>query len=114
VSVKDAPAYILGYTVGNDLSCRYFQIQKNSGGQYFFAKAFDKFAPMGPVLVSAEQYEATAQGRTLTTRVNGLVVQNAEIAKDMIFSPAQILSHMSQGMLICCFGCWEPFERCGP
>ncbi|KAK5047135.1 hypothetical protein LTR84_007078 [Exophiala bonariae] len=100
ISVKDAPSYILGYTVGNDLSCRFFQLPKNSGGQFFFAKAFDKFAPIGPVLVSPEQYEVAAKGRKLTTRVNGSVVQNVEIAKDMIFSPAQILSHMSQGTTI--------------
>lgn len=99
VSVKDATSYILGYTVGNDLSCRFFQLQKNSAGQFFFAKAFDKFAPIGPVLISAERYEASAKGATLTTRVNGSVVQEVEISKDMIFSPAQILSHMSQGTL---------------
>jgi 2-keto-4-pentenoate hydratase/2-oxohepta-3-ene-1,7-dioic acid hydratase in catechol pathway len=97
VSVKDAPSYILGYTVGNDLSCRFFQIQKNGAGQFYYAKAFDKFAPIGPVLISAERYEATNKGRRLITRVNGTVHQDIEIAADQIFSPAKILSHMSQG-----------------
>ncbi len=97
VTQAKAASYILGYTIGNDLSCRMFQLQKNSGGQFFFAKGFDKFAPMGPVLISQKQYEATARGRRLTTTVNGEVVQDVELAKDMIFSPEQILSHMSQG-----------------
>jgi 2-keto-4-pentenoate hydratase/2-oxohepta-3-ene-1,7-dioic acid hydratase in catechol pathway len=97
VTRAEAASYILGYTIGNDLSCRMFQLAKNSGGQFFFAKAFDKFAPLGPVLISQKQYEATARGRKLTTRVNGEVVQDVELAKDMIFSAEQILSHMSQG-----------------
>ncbi|RBA10347.1 hypothetical protein FPRO05_04936 [Fusarium proliferatum] len=97
VTRTEAGSYILGYTIGNDLSCRMFQLGKNSGGQYFFAKGFDKFAPLGPVLISPKQYEATAKGRRLTTRVNGEVVQDVELAEDMIFSPEQILSHMSQG-----------------
>ncbi|GKZ25875.1 hypothetical protein AbraCBS73388_001686 [Aspergillus brasiliensis] len=97
VTRAEAASYILGYTIGNDLSCRMFQLAKYSGGQYFFAKGFDKFAPLGPVLISQKQYEATTRGRRLTTRVNGEVVQDVELAKDMIFSPEQILSHMSQG-----------------
>lgn len=94
---KEAESCILGYTIGNDLSCRFFQLQPNSGGQFFYAKAFDKFAPIGPVLVSSERYEAAAKGRRLVTRVNGVVKQDSEMAKDMVFTPAQILSHMSQG-----------------
>ncbi|SMR55400.1 unnamed protein product [Zymoseptoria tritici ST99CH_1A5] len=100
VSVPDADSYILGYTIGNDLSCRFFQLPNNSGGQFFYAKAFDKFAPIGPILLSTEQYNATAAGRRLFTRVNGKVVQDVEIAQDMIFSPAQVLSHMSRGTTI--------------
>jgi 2-keto-4-pentenoate hydratase/2-oxohepta-3-ene-1,7-dioic acid hydratase in catechol pathway len=97
ISVAEAESYILGYTNGNDLSCRFFQLPNHSGGQFFFAKAFDKFAPIGPYLVSSEKYKATAGGRRLKTRVNGAVVQDVEIAKDMIFDPATISSHMSQG-----------------
>lgn len=99
VSVEDAESYILGYTTGNDLSCRLFQMPDNSGGQFFYAKAFDKFAPIGPILVSAQKYQSSAAGRRLRTRVNGEVVQDVEIAEDMVFTPAQILSHMSQGEL---------------
>lgn len=97
VDPKRARNYILGYTAGNDLSCRFFQLQPNSGGQFFYAKAFDKFAPIGPLLVSAERYDQRAAGARLRTRVNGKVVQDVEIAQDMIFDPARVLSHMSQG-----------------
>ncbi|KAH7014743.1 hypothetical protein EDB80DRAFT_747942 [Ilyonectria destructans] len=99
VSPKDAKGYILGYTVGNDLSCRLFQPPKNAGGQFFFAKAFDRFAPIGPTLISLEVFDG-CPSFTVTTRVNGEVRQMADLQKDMIFSPAAVLSHMSQGTTI--------------
>ncbi|WPB05550.1 uncharacterized protein RHO25_010203 [Cercospora beticola] len=100
ITPAEADNNILGYTVGNDLSCRFFQLPNNSGGQFFYAKAFDKFAPIGPVLVSADTYAKTAAGRRLRTKVNGKVVQDVELATDMMFTPAQVLNHMSQGTTI--------------
>ncbi|KAJ3454105.1 hypothetical protein MRS44_017999 [Fusarium solani] len=99
VSPKDAKNYILGYTIGNDLSCRLFQLPKNSGGQFFFAKAFDKFAPIGPTLISPEVFADNTSTYVLT-RVNGEIRQKADMQKDMIFSPEIVLSHMSQGTTI--------------
>ncbi|KAJ5099942.1 hypothetical protein N7532_006943 [Penicillium argentinense] len=98
VSPKEARNYILGYTVGNDLSCRMFQLPKNSGGQFFFAKAFDRFAPIGPTLISPELFEA--HHFDFITKVNGEVRQNSDLENDMIFAPERILSHMSQGTTI--------------
>jgi 2-keto-4-pentenoate hydratase/2-oxohepta-3-ene-1,7-dioic acid hydratase in catechol pathway len=69
---------------------------EQAGGQFFFAKAFDKFAPIGPTLISPEIF-GDGKDFKLVTRVNGKVVQQVEILKDMIFNPARILSFMSQG-----------------
>lgn len=99
MSPQDADKYILGYTIGNDISCRKFQLPQNSGGQFFFAKAFDKFAPIGPTLISPELF-ANGVGYRVITKVNGEVRQTADITKDMIFSPSKVLSHMSQGKLV--------------
>lgn len=98
VSPAEAESYILGYTIGNDLSCRYFQMPAQNGGQFFYAKAFDKFAPIGPVLVSSTAFRKVKDIK-LTTRVNGQVMQDAAVNEDMIFSPAQVLSFMSQSKL---------------
>ena len=95
VSVEDAGDYILGYTVGNDLTARLFQDPKKNGGQYTYAKGFDYFAPLGPVLVSPAAFEAKA--KNLTTRVNGKVVQDSPM--DFVFSVNQIISFLSQGAL---------------
>jgi 2-keto-4-pentenoate hydratase/2-oxohepta-3-ene-1,7-dioic acid hydratase in catechol pathway len=72
---------------------------EQNGGQFFYAKAFDKFAPIGPVLVSSAVYKNGERSR-LTTRVNGKIMQNVEINSDAIFSPSQILSFISQSKLI--------------
>lgn len=85
--------------MGNDLSCRKFQLPSNSGGQFFFAKAFDKFAPIGPTLISPELFSDGA-GFEVVTRVNGQVRQRADLKTDMVFSPEKILSHMSQGAFL--------------
>lgn len=85
--------------MGNDLSCRKFQLPANSGGQFFFSKAFDKFAPIGPTLISPELFGDGAEFEVVT-RVNGQVRQRADLKTDMVFSPAKILSHMSQGTVL--------------
>jgi len=95
VSPEEAESYILGYTAGNDLTCRLFQMPQQNGGQFFYAKAFDKFAPMGPVLVSPAVFQY-GKGIRLITRVDGEVMQEVDILKDVVFSPAKILSFMSQ------------------
>lgn len=99
ISPSEAESFILGYTVGNDLSCRMYQMPDQMAGQFYFAKAFDKFAPIGPALISPEVF-GKGEGMKLVTRVNGKVVQDSEFNKDMIFSPARILSWMSQGTTI--------------
>lgn len=98
VTLEEAASCILGYTAGNDLSCRVFQLPEQNGGQFFYAKAFDKFAPIGPVLISPEIFQE-GKGVKLITRVDGDVMQEAEILQDMIYSPARILSFMSQSKL---------------
>jgi 2-keto-4-pentenoate hydratase/2-oxohepta-3-ene-1,7-dioic acid hydratase in catechol pathway len=54
---KDIPEdqaldYVLGYTLGNDVSHREWQI-KRGGGQWSMGKGFDTWAPMGPAIVSS-------------------------------------------------------------
>ncbi|KAL6799276.1 hypothetical protein GGI42DRAFT_361234 [Trichoderma sp. SZMC 28013] len=78
LSPQEAKDYILGYTVGLDLSCRMFQLPKNRGPEIF----------------------ANGASFTVVTKVNGQVRQEAEFQRDMIFSLEQILSHMSQGITI--------------
>ncbi|KAJ9335310.1 hypothetical protein DTO027B5_3006 [Paecilomyces variotii] len=100
VTPEEASSYILGYTVGNDISCRFFQLPEQSGGQFFYAKAFDKFAPVGPVLVHPSVFTKSRKEARLVTRINGEVKQDTSFEKDMIYQPERVLSWMSQSTTI--------------
>jgi len=92
---EDPTPYILGYTVGNDVSSRYWQRPERSGNQHGYAKSFDKFAPIGPVLVSTSVIP-DPKALTLRTKVNG---EQRQITKtdDLIFDIPAIIRHLSRG-----------------
>jgi 2-keto-4-pentenoate hydratase/2-oxohepta-3-ene-1,7-dioic acid hydratase in catechol pathway len=89
VDVDDADSVILGYTVCNDVTARDVQI---SDGQWVRGKSFDTFAPLGPVIVTAD--ELGSGPLQLRTTLNGDVVQNGS-TDDMIFNPCEIVSYVS-------------------
>jgi 2-keto-4-pentenoate hydratase/2-oxohepta-3-ene-1,7-dioic acid hydratase in catechol pathway len=91
----EAYNYILGFTVGNDISSRYWQRQPYSGGQFCYAKSFDTFAPLGPTLLHPSQF-STEQTLDIRTLVNGETRQSSS-TKQMIFSVAKIIAHASRG-----------------
>ncbi|CZT25766.1 related to 2-keto-4-pentenoate hydratase/2-oxohepta-3-ene-1,7-dioic acid hydratase (catechol pathway) [Ramularia collo-cygni] len=86
--------YVLGYMCSNDVTARKWQF---AGGntQWGYGKGFDGFAPMGPCLVSTRAIPDPSVIE-LKTLLNGNVMQEGR-ADDMIFSIAEIVSHLSQG-----------------
>jgi 2-keto-4-pentenoate hydratase/2-oxohepta-3-ene-1,7-dioic acid hydratase in catechol pathway len=95
VSESDALGYVFGYCIGNDVSARNFQLSDASGGQYCFAKSFDRFAPIGPAIWSKELVP-DPQKLKYKTLVNGEVMQETETG-DMIWTVKQIIAHLSRG-----------------
>ncbi len=85
--------HVLGYTIANDVSARWWQTQ-GSGGQWVRGKGFDSFCPLGPVLVTADEVP-DPQNLTLTTTLNGEVVQDGH-TRDMIFPVDELISFLSQ------------------
>lgn len=94
VSEDAALDYVLGYTVGNDVSHREWQLKKG-GGQWSLGKGYDGWAPMGPTIVSSKVIN-NPQNLRITTKVNGTTVQDSSTA-DMIFGVAKTISFLSQG-----------------
>ena len=90
----EALDYVLGYTNGNDLSNRYYQVPDNSGGQFCYAKSFDNFAPIGPAIVSSKVIP-DPQKLHYQTKVNGEIRQSTG-TDVMIFNVAKIISHFSR------------------
>lgn len=94
VSEADALDYVAGYCTINDMSERSFQIER--GGQWVKGKSAPTFGPTGPYLVTADEV-GDPQTLRVTLKLNGETVQDSETS-DMIFTVAQIVSHMSQFM----------------
>jgi 2-keto-4-pentenoate hydratase/2-oxohepta-3-ene-1,7-dioic acid hydratase in catechol pathway len=95
VAEQEALAYVAGYTICNDVSARDLQMQTS---QWTAGKAIDTFAPMGPGIVLAADIP-DPQALTLTTRVNGEVVQR-ESTSQMIFSVAATIAFLSSFMTL--------------
>ncbi len=92
---EDPLDYVLGYTIGNDISSRYWQMPERSGQQAGYSKSFDKFAPIGPIICSTAQIP-TPDGLTLVTRVNGVQRQKSGV-DDMIFNIRDIIRFAARG-----------------
>lgn len=83
--------YVFGYFTANDLSARDFQLRTS---QWLLGKTPDKFMPVGPYLVTADEV-GDPQNLFLKCWVNGDLRQDSNTA-DMIFSVAEIVSYLSQ------------------
>jgi len=95
IAREDAARHIFGYTIVNDVSARDVQF---GHGQWFKGKSLDGFCPMGPVVVTADEF-GDPQSKRLSLRVNGEMRQNATTA-DMIFPVDAIIESLSRGMTI--------------
>ncbi|KAF9124747.1 hypothetical protein BGW39_007929 [Mortierella sp. 14UC] len=94
VKEEQALDYVLGYTIGNDISTRKWQGNNLGSGQWCFSKSFDTFAPLGPCLVSKDLIKDPNQLR-IRTRLNGKVMQDSSTA-DMIFNVPRLIAFLSQ------------------
>ena len=88
--------HVAGYSIFNDGSIRDFQLRTN---QWTIGKNFDGTGALGPCFVTADALPPGARGLRLTTRLNGDVMQDAT-TDDLIFSVADLVSHLSVGMTL--------------
>jgi 2-keto-4-pentenoate hydratase/2-oxohepta-3-ene-1,7-dioic acid hydratase in catechol pathway len=82
---------IFGYTAANDVSARDLQFADQ---QWVRAKSIDSFCPLGPVIVTPDEF-GDPQDKRLITRVNGDAMQDSTTA-EMIFGVAEIISFLSR------------------
>jgi 2,4-diketo-3-deoxy-L-fuconate hydrolase len=95
VSEADALNYVAGYCIVNDVSERAFQMATT---QWDKGKGFDTAGPIGPWLVTPEEIP-DPQALDMWLDVNGKRMQSGN-TRTMIFSCAQIISHVSQYMTL--------------
>jgi 2-keto-4-pentenoate hydratase/2-oxohepta-3-ene-1,7-dioic acid hydratase in catechol pathway len=90
IAPDQALDYILGYTVGNDVTARDLQ---NRDGQWTRSKGFDTFCAIGPWI----ETEFDSADSLITCHVNGEMRQMAS-TRDMIFNVRQLISFISSVM----------------
>lgn len=95
VPVSEVKNYIFGYTVINDVSARTLQTRHK---QWYFGKSLDGFLPMGPCIVTAEEFPYPPR-LSIQSRVNGELRQDSS-TELMIFGIDYVVSELSAGMTL--------------
>lgn len=95
VSADSAYGYVFGYTIMNDVSARNLQTRHK---QWYFGKSLDGFTPMGPWIVTKDEFEEPPVLK-ICSRVNGELRQNS-VTDLMITTIADAISELSQGMTL--------------
>jgi 2-keto-4-pentenoate hydratase/2-oxohepta-3-ene-1,7-dioic acid hydratase in catechol pathway len=95
VTTEQALEHVFGYCNVNDLSARDLQMRTP---QWLLGKTCDKFSPLGPYLVTADEVGDPNQ-LNIQCKVNGEVRQFSNTS-DMIFRCDEIVSYISQHMTL--------------
>ncbi len=93
VSLNKAMDVVAGYTCVNDLSNRDDQRKEQN---WVRGKAFDKSAPMGPVMASPDSLPEDAR---IILRSNGITKQDSSV-DDMIFSVPELIAEITRYMTL--------------
>ncbi|MFI5773861.1 fumarylacetoacetate hydrolase family protein [Streptomyces sp. NPDC051658] len=96
VSAAEAASHLAGLTIANDVSARDIQQRAMSGdptASIGVAKSFDTFKPLGPCLVTPDEFTAPLDLR-LRTRVNGEVRQD-DRTSSFVHGVAELVSYLS-------------------
>jgi 2,4-didehydro-3-deoxy-L-rhamnonate hydrolase len=92
VAAADAWSYVAGLTVGQDLSNRPVQLRPPVP-QFSLGKSFPGFGPMGPWLVTPDEF-ADPDDLALSCTLNGETMQDSR-TNDLIFSVSSLIECLS-------------------
>jgi len=95
INRADAHRHVFGYTIINDVSARDLQLKHM---QWFKGKSLDGFCPMGPVVVTPDEF-GDPQAKDIMLRVNGVEKQHSTTG-NMIFPVDVIIESLSRGLTI--------------
>jgi 5-carboxymethyl-2-hydroxymuconate isomerase len=96
VTEADALNYVAGYSICNDVSERYFQMERL--GQWTKGKSHDTFGPLGPYIATKDEV-ADVHKLSMWLDVNGKRCQTGTTA-NMIFNVPKIVSYLSEIMTL--------------
>jgi 2-keto-4-pentenoate hydratase/2-oxohepta-3-ene-1,7-dioic acid hydratase in catechol pathway len=94
IAKADAMKHVFGYTVVNDVTARDVQIRHQ---QWDMGKSFDTFCPMGPWIVTADEFDGTKT--RVRCWVNGELRQDGP-TENMIFDIPTLIETISRGITL--------------
>ncbi|GBD09938.1 Ureidoglycolate lyase [Candidatus Thermoflexus japonica] len=92
---REAWAYVLGVTCGNDVTARDLQ---RRDGQWTRSKGFDTFCPLGPWIVTHLSPEEISNAEIIC-RVNGEIRQHGNV-REMVFPIPRLIAYISSVMTL--------------
>ncbi|AKK26899.1 fumarylacetoacetate hydrolase family protein [Mycobacterium sp. EPa45] len=94
ITADNLADYVCGAVVTNDVSARDVQLTKT---QFYEAKSYPGFTPVGPALVLLDADELTRFDELrLQLKVNGQQRQDSTVKTDMIYRPAEALAALTR------------------
>jgi len=94
-SPEEANAHIAGFAVANDVSERAFQLER--GGQWDKGKSCEGFNPLGPWLVTPDEFDPS--DAPIRLQVNGVDRQSSRTSQ-LIFDVPTIVHYLSHFMVL--------------
>ena len=87
--------YVFGYTILNDMSARNLQ---TSHKQWYFGKSLDDFTPIGPVIVTKDEF-TNPPALAIRSYINGELRQDSTTDL-LINSIEKVICQLSKGMTL--------------
>lgn len=94
-SPDDAAAHIAGYAVSDDVSEREFQLER--GGQWDKGKSCEGFYPLGPWLVTPDEFDPASAPIRLQVNGSDRQLSNTD---QLIFDVPTVVHYLSQFMVL--------------
>jgi len=90
IPAADAMEHVFGYTIGNDVSARDYQMATS---QWLMGKTFDTFAPIGPYIVTRDEI-ADPHSLGISLEIGGERLQDSN-TREMIFKIPELIEFIS-------------------
>src|SRR5712692_6788081 len=102
IAEKEVKDYVAGFTVSNELSARDIQLAEHENNPFFrthyIGKSFDTFCPLGPALVTVDEF-SWGKPLRMSTKVNGEIRQDSDTS-DLYFGIETLVSYASRSQTL--------------
>ena len=103
ISREQAHDYVFGYSIAQDISDRgserLREVSMFAGTNWFDGKSIDRGAPFGPVIVPKEFLPKAPGNLRISTKVNGVVMQDANTSQ-LIWDEAHLVAYLASRMTL--------------